>query len=212
MAKELSIRMISDTICPFCFIGKRRLEQALAQLPSDVKTTVVHSPFYLDPSMPEQGVSKMERYKAKFGADRVDTMIEQMKKNGLTVTPPIKFSYGGKIGNTKNSHRLLEFVLDKYGPKKQGEVVEQIMQGYFEHEQDITSKEFLLKAANAAGVNDADEVLNGTGYSREVDEKVEQAHKLNVTGVPFFVINEKYAISGAQDESVFQSVLKKALE
>src|ERR1700682_1627855 len=117
---SLHIDIVSDSVCPWCYIGKRRLEQALKQLSPTVKISKKFQPFFLDPTAPVgQSVNKLQRYYLKFGGKaRVDSMIKNMKATGQQLG--INFSYGGNTGNTLQSHRLIEYA-EHHG--KQDDVV-----------------------------------------------------------------------------------------
>jgi len=163
-------------------------------------------PFFLDPSLPETGVDKMQRYKKKFGSN-VEPIISRMKSVGEE--EGIRFSYGGQIANTRNSHRLIEYA-DKLG--KQDEVVNVLFRNYFEEEKNVGSIDVLTEAAKTAGLdeNKAREFLLSGEGREEVDSTVEQMlEEYGVTGVPFFIIDNKYALSGAQEPATFLSVFNK---
>jgi predicted DsbA family dithiol-disulfide isomerase len=106
--QAITISIVSDTVWPWCFVGKRRLEAAVAKLdPKRVRVQVDWRPFQLDPTTPETSVNKLERYYKKFGKARTDSMIPHMKTTGKE--SGIEFSYGGKLGNTLKSHMLIEY-------------------------------------------------------------------------------------------------------
>jgi len=138
------------------------MEEALKKLPAECKVTIEWKPFFLDPSAPSPGVNKLEHYHKKFGKGRVDSMVPYMKEQGAKVG--IKFSYGGKVGNTLDSHRLVEFAKKK---GKQDECIEKLMSYYFEQEKDISDKKVLAQAANEIGI-DAKELLEGNEYDDAV--------------------------------------------
>jgi len=127
------IDIVSDTVCPWCFVGKRRLEKALKQLdPLKVQTEIRWLPFFLNPNAPKPSQNKLEMYKKKFGPERVEQMVPHMKKVGGE--EGINFSFGGNTGLTLDSHRLLEYALEKYGFVKQNELTEILFSYYFEQE------------------------------------------------------------------------------
>jgi len=166
-------------------------------------------PFFLNPGLPTEPLNKMEYYTKRFG-QRVPSMIEHLKKVGDQ--EGIKFSYGGTICNTLNSHRLIEFA-DKHG--KQDQVVNVLFRNYFEEEKNIGSYEVLADAAKEAGLDREKTIqfLKSEELKEEVKEKIENIQiEYGVDGVPFFVFNNKLAFSGAQEPATFLSVFNKLTE
>lgn len=148
--KQLNIEIVSDNICPWCFVGKRNLEQALSKLDKNqVDINISWTAFELDPTRSKyQPVDKMKRYQAKFG-DRSTMMMNRMNNVGLNCEPKINFKWNGVIGNTFNSHRLV-----LYGEKsnKGNETVEMIMHYYFELNKDISNIDILTEIGEKVGL------------------------------------------------------------
>jgi len=190
-------------------VGKRRLEKAIQQVENKFNFEVKWLPFFLNPALPTEPLNKMEYYMKKFG-QRVPSMIENLKKIGEH--EGIKFSYGGTICNTLNSHRLIEYA-DKHG--KQDEVMNVLFRNYFEEEKNIGSFEVLADAAKQVGLDREKtmQFLKSDDLKEEVMEKVEKVQvEYGVDGVPFFVFNNKVAFSGAQEPATFLSVFNKLAE
>jgi len=204
--KTLAITITSDMICPWCYVGKRRLERALRAIDtSKVDIQVTWRPFQLDPHAPAPGVDKMARYREKFGP-RMEKMLQHL--GAIGDKEGINFKFGGKTGNTFNAHRLAEWAA-RFG--KQDAVVEKLFNAYFEREQDISDLSVLEAVAVAAGLP-RDQVaafLRSQELAAEVQRNVEQAYALGITGVPHFVINNKYSFSGAQDADFFVCIFRK---
>lgn len=181
----------------------------MESLPDDVEVKIKWSPFFLDPRLPTKSVNKLDMYKRKFGAERIEGMIENMKSVGQE--SGITFSYGGKVGNTMDSHRLVEYTQNNQN--LQDALMENMFSLYFEKEGDIADKATLAKAACEAGVftsqDDAMHFLNSDQMSAEVKKGVEEAYERGVSGVPFFIIQDQYSLSGAQEPSMFQRVFNK---
>jgi predicted DsbA family dithiol-disulfide isomerase len=200
----VKVDIVSDNICPWCFVGKRRFEKVLKQLdPQKVKVEVNWRPFFLDRTLPAPGKNKLEHYAKKFGKARTDQMLPHMKNVGKE--EGINFSYGGKIGNTMNSHRLVEFA-KKQG--KQDAMIEVLFAFYFEQEKDISDDAVLIEAGTKVGL-DKDEVakfLKGNEFKDEIEKQTEDS---GVSGVPHFIFDNKYEFSGAQDPEFLLSVFKK---
>lgn len=188
-------------------MAKRHLETALARLPKDAKYEVIWRPFFLQPDGFKDGaMDKIEAYKKKFGSEqRVKAIFarvgEAMKKVGITLTDQ------GKIGNTLDSHRLVEYA---HTAGKSDAVIEAIMSAYFEKALDISSQAVLVKIANDAGVEGAEEFLKS---SKLKDETKKLATKLrrqyNITGVPYMIFNDEYNFSGAQPPDHILGIFKK---
>jgi len=211
-----NIAITSDTVCPWCYIGKNKLERGIAAYkaahPSSSDTfTTTWLPYYLNPNAPKQGRDKQAVYEEKFGAQRTKMMQERLSAQGEAVG--IHFKYGGKTGSTRDSHRLIQLAKSK-GAETQTRLIEQLFEAYFENEQDITSHQVLQKAAVKAGLDEGQvkEWLSSESGGRQVDEEVVVAQRNLVTGVPNFVINDKYEIQGAQDPAGFKTVFEKIKE
>lgn len=204
----IDIKIVSDTICPWCYIGKRRLEQAIKQIPANsANFNITFQPFLLDPTLDRSAPSenKRMRYQKKFGA-RTDGLIANMIETGKQCG--INFSWDGLIGSTVNSHRLIEYS-NQFN--KQNQLVNKLFAAYFEHAQDINDKKVLLDVAVDAGLDRqaTEKFLNSDEYTDIIQQKVNENVQLGVTGVPFIIIDNKYAISGAQEPAVFIQVFKK---
>ncbi|CAK4032184.1 hypothetical protein AC578_2710 [Lecanosticta acicola] len=204
------IDIVSDTVCPWCYVGKNRLELAIKQhkasSPNDTFTTTWH-PFYLNPDAPKS-IDKQEYYEKKFGASRTQMMQGHLARLGQQVG--INFAFGGKTGNTRDSHRLIQLGKTK-GEEVQTKVVEQLFNGYFENEEDITSQEVLIARGVKAGLDEKevrDWMEAGKG-GPEVDKEVAKAQRGFVGGVPNFTINDRYEIQGAEEPAAFLQVFKE---
>jgi len=206
--RTVNVSVISDNICPWCYVGKRRLESAISKLnPAKVKVNVHWRPFQLDPSLTNKSVDKIERYRSKFGP-RVDSIMRSMAETGKSVG--INFSYGGAIGNSINSHRLTRYV-QRHHPDRENDIINALFSAYFENEKDIADIGVLADIAKSIGL-DRDAIfkfLQGDELRDEVLHEIEEAYDMNVSGVPYFIIDNQYALSGAQEPSAFLSVFKK---
>jgi len=154
------------------------------------------------------GVDKTEYYKKKFGEDRTKMMFERLSQIGQE--SGINFKFGGKTGNTRDSHRLIQLGKSK-SPAMQTRVVEEFFAAYFEQEGDITSHEILRNAAVKAGLHEKEvnEWLNSDKGGDAVDKEVEEAQMKQISGVPNFTLQGKYEIGGAQDPGVFLRLFEK---
>lgn len=154
------------------------------------------------------GVDKLGYYRAKFGDERTTEIFRRLSQIGKEAG--IDFKFGGKTGNTRDSHRLIQLGKSK-SPAMQTRIVEELFSAYFENEGDITSHKVLLNAAEKAGfdVKEAKEWLNSDKGGKEVDAEVEEAQLNQITGVPRFEIQGKYLVGGAQDPDVFLRLFEK---
>jgi predicted DsbA family dithiol-disulfide isomerase len=156
----------------------------------------------------EIGVDKTEYYKAKFGEDRTGIIFDRLSQVGKETG--INFKFGGKTGNTRDSHRLIQLGKSK-SPALQTRVVEELFSAYFENEGDITSHEVLKNAGVKAGLDEKEvkEWLASDKGGKAVDEEVERAQQNQISGVPNFTIQGKYEVGGAQDPGVFLRLFEK---
>ncbi|MCJ1475113.1 hypothetical protein MMC13_003773 [Lambiella insularis] len=213
---NFTISIVSDTVCPWCYVGKNKLERGISAYrnahPSSNDTfSVTWNPFYLNPDAPTTGIDKREYYQTKFGEQRTAMIFERLSSVGKDVG--IEFKFGGKTGNTRDSHRLIQLGKKK-GPEVQTKIVGELFQSYFEKEQDITSHKVLEDAAVRAGV-EREEVktwLRSDNGGKEVDKEVRDAQMKNVTGVPNFTLQGMYEIGGAQDPESFVRIFEKIKE
>ncbi|KIM21933.1 hypothetical protein M408DRAFT_333185 [Serendipita vermifera MAFF 305830] len=213
--KPINIVITADSICPFCYLGFTKIHKAIAtakarQLP--LQFNLRFAPYQLDPTLPsDKAVSKRERYAAKFGAARFDQMEKMMAQRfadeGLSIT------YDGTVRQTTLSHRLIARAYEVGGEAMQMKTVEGIYRKYFSEGKDIGDVEVLVPVAVERGVfgteEEAREWLKGSEGMKEYDAGVLAAQKAGISGVPFFRINDKWGISGAQDPELFVKVFER---
>ncbi|SFK16919.1 Predicted dithiol-disulfide isomerase, DsbA family [Halobacillus dabanensis] len=206
----MKIEVWSDFVCPFCYIGKRRLEEALAKFP-DRQVEVVYKSFELDPQAERNtGRNMHEKLAAKYGRsidearEMTQNMTEQAKMVGLdfhfdTVVPT----------NTFDAHRVSQLANEKGLGKA---FAEHFFQAVLTDGKDIGDHETISSLATEVGLDreEVNAVLTGTDYTDAVRREEAEAQQIGVQGVPFFVINRKYAVSGAQPTDVFVQGLEKA--
>lgn len=204
----MKVEIWSDVVCPWCYIGKRRFEKALESFPHEVEVT--YRSFELDPSAPvRSGETVTASLARKYGgAERVAQMQEHVR--GQAAAEGLVFRLEETPhANTVDAHRLLHLALAEGGTELQGRVKEALLSAYFEDARDLSDHAVLHEVAIAAGLDGGrvDEVLAGTEYAEEVRQDVAQAAAYGATGVPFFVLEGQYAVSGAQPTEVFAQVL-----
>ena len=211
--KKLRIDVWSDIACPWCYVGKRRLEAALARFPHRESVEVVWRAFELDPSAPRERdgtVSYAERLANKYrrSVSEADAMIRSMtdvaREDGLD------FHFERiRPGNTFDAHRLLHLAAER---GTQDAVKERFLRAYMTEGEPIGDPETLARLATEAGLDAAEvrALLAGDMLSREVRADEEQARELGITGVPFFVLGGRYAVSGAQPAALLLGAISRA--
>jgi predicted DsbA family dithiol-disulfide isomerase len=204
------IEVWSDVVCPWCFIGKRRLEKAIAKLPDPSVIEVRHRAFQLQPDISET-IPTTQHLAEKY---RVSAeQVAEMQANVCSIADGEGLCYDLKntlSGNTLDAHRL---VLWAAGKGKQQELLEALYSAYFEQSKPVFSHEDLLVIAESVGLNrrEAETLLMTDLLEDQVKEDQAIAHQLGANGVPFFVFDMKYGISGAQPQEVFDQTLVAAL-
>jgi predicted DsbA family dithiol-disulfide isomerase len=206
----LTVDVISDVICPWCFIGKRRLGKAITALAGRHEVRVRWHPFQLNPQMPKEGMDRKAYRTAKFGSwERSQALDAQVAAVGAAEGLVFAFDKMGRTPNTLDAHRLIRLA-GREGV--QGAVVEALFQAYFSEGRDVSDRQTLLDVAAEAGLDrgraeaelDADEGLAA------IRAEEAEAHHLGVQGVPFFIVNGKGALSGAQEPKAFLEAFERA--
>lgn len=207
----MKIEVWSDYVCPFCYIGKRKLEKALIETGLKDSAEVIYKSFQLDPNSPETSEHTMaSAVAAKYGIS-----LEEAKASNANIAAAAKevgldYDFDAmRPGNTFNAHRLAKWAEES---GKGAEITENLLRGYFTEGREIGRKEVLADIAEETGLDrqSALDVLESNRYGADVKGDIGEAAALGVQGVPFFVLNRKYAISGAQPDELFRSALEKA--
>ena len=205
---KIKIEAVSDVVCPWCYIGKRRLEKALNELGDKFDFELEYSPFELNPDMPLTGRNQKEYLTQKFGSEgKYAQVTSHVTKVAAEEGLNFKFENQLVSPNTRNAHRVIGFAKTK---GRQIEVKEALMKAYFESGVDLSQNENVAGSAASAGL-DYQEVLDFLNTEEGLAElmlKEQTNYQRGVSGVPFYIVNDKYGISGAQPAEVF----KKALE
>jgi len=207
--RALTIDVVSDVVCPWCLIGVRRLEQALAAFP-DVDATIRLHPFLLDPSTPEEGVDLREHLQKKYGvpAAQMFTRVEAAaRESGI----PLDFKKVTRGVATMRAHTLLRHAKDK---GTQRALNDALLDAYFLEGRDIGNLDVLVELASAHGF-DADAaraLLRDEAELKATRAEAAAVSAQGISGVPFFVFAERFALSGAQPIDALQMVIERALE
>ena len=210
----LKIDVISDVVCPWCYIGKRRLSRALElyreQNPLAPAPVVRWHPFQLNPDLPEEGVDRDEYLRRKFGG-RADEIYAQVTEVGKSVGIVFAFNAVPRQPQTLAAHSLIQMSAES---GDQDSLVEALFKAYFVDGRDLTSREELVAIASSVGLAAARiEACLADGEERErVRNADARARQMGVQGVPFFVFNQRYAVSGAQEPMVLLDAMHRAEE
>ena len=203
------VDIVSDTICPWCYIGKRRFERALAQSGRN-DVAISWRPFQLNPDMPPEGMTRDDYVRAKFGGgDRPRQIYQAIAESGREAGIEFQFSRIRRTPNTVLSHRLIHWSAKQ---ERQEEVVGELFRAYFEDGLDIGNLEVLADCARRADLDAelAYAYLQSDEGRQEVVASDVYARRLGINGVPCFIVNRKYAVSGAQPPSAFVEVFNLA--
>ena len=197
----MKIDVYSDTICPWCFIGKRRLERALAERPQP-SLAISWRPFQLNPEMPPGGMDRGRYLALKFGGPAgAREVYEQVRQAGRSEDIDFAFESIERTPNTLNSHRLIRYA---GAAGRQDQVVQALFASYFLEARDLGDREVLVAAAEAGGLDpDATRAYLESGEDAEaVRAEDARARQIGIQGVPTFILNEKYVLSGAHPPEV----------
>jgi predicted DsbA family dithiol-disulfide isomerase len=210
-SEPLTIDVVSDVVCPWCFIGKRRLEKAIASRP-DLPVTVRFHPYFLNDWVPREGISRTEYLTTKFGSPErynknVPRVVAAAESEGLTYAPD-KIQ---RQPNTVDCHRLILWA-DRAGQAPR--MKQRLMDLYFTEGGDLTDREVLVRAAADCGL-DATEVRELLASDTDVDtvtQAAESAKVAGIDGVPMFIFDGALAVSGAQSPEYLVSAMERSLE
>ena len=210
----MQIDIISDVVCPWCFIGKRNLEKALAQYaskhPEAEAPKIIWHPFQLNPQLPVEGMPRKEYLDSKFGgAERAREIYDRVAQAGTAAGIDFRFDDIQAQPNTVDAHQL---ILLAQAFDAQDGVVESLFNGYFLEGRDLRDKQTLIELAERGGLPrvEAERCLEAQQLSKHVEEQQNHAISLGVQGVPFFIFDQKLAASGAQPPEVLVEAMEQA--
>lgn len=202
------IEIYSDFACPFCYIGKTNLEQALHEFAHKDDVTIVYKSFQLNPNAPKHTdmnaydlFAKSHGMKLEDAKTRLNQIKQHATASGLTFNYDIM-----KMTNTMDAHRLYKYAQTQMDAKA---LMDALLKGYFTKGADLSNKEDLLTISNQMGLDETEvrEVLNSDAFLNEVKSDFQEAKDLGINSVPFFVIDRKYGISGGQPKDYFLQAL-----
>ncbi len=212
MSERRSVRVdvISDCVCPWCYVGKRRLEEAVRRVEDRLDVQVVWHPFQLDPTLPPEGLPWEDYVRERFGSpERFREAQARVAEIGREVGIPFAFEKVRKAPNTLLAHRLIAIAA---AADRQADMVERIFRAHFVEGRDIGDLESLVAIAEEAGFDreaTARGLAEGQGEA-EVRRGLEMAREIGVRGVPFFIVDLQLAVHGAQPPEVLVEVLQRA--
>jgi len=203
MKPKIKIDVVSDVVCPWCYIGKRRLEKAVHELSSKYDFDIEYHPFELNPTTPESGLNQREYLTKKFGGEERYTELTS-RVAGVAAEEGLSFDFSKQAisPNTRKAHSLIQFAR---GEGKQLEVKEAFMKAYFTDGVDLSKKENLINVAVKAGLETekVEKVLEDENAPIQIALAEQELSKLGISGVPFYIVNNTYGISGAQSSETF---------
>ena len=207
----MQVEIWSDLVCPWCYLGKRRFERALGSFGHRDEVTVVYRSFELDPSAPPGATSPtVERLASKYGMTAQQAGDAQQQMEQRAAQDGLEFRMDGlRSGNTRDAHRLLHLA-KAHGV--QAELAERLHRAYFTEQESVFDRASLGRLAADVGLDPAEvaAVLDSDQYGAEVTADEQTAQALGATGVPFFVIDRRYGISGAQPGEIITQALDQA--
>ncbi|MCA3562551.1 MAG: DsbA family oxidoreductase [Aestuariivirga sp.] len=206
MADRFTIDVVSDVICPWCFLGKRRLDAALAALGMDV--LIRWRPYMLDPGIPQGGVDRQEYMLNKFGAEKLKTIHDPLIEAGKELDIPYRFDLITRTPNTLDAHRLIRWA---HTVDRQNDMVERLFMAYWSQGKDVGDRDVLAQCAGEAGIN-AQQIRELLDTAQDVEEtktEIQHATNIGVTGVPTFILAQSYALVGAQSPAVLVDAISR---
>ncbi len=210
-APTARLEIISDVVCPWCYIGKHRLEQGLAMLDDDVSIEVSWRPFELNPTLPKEGMDRGKYCEAKFGSiEQARQIYANIAANAEVDGLPIAVERIARTPNTRTAHRLIELA----GTRGcQNELVDALFKAYFVDGRDVGDPETLLALSLAAGLSapEAQQTLADDSGDDAIETQERAASAMGVHGVPAFIYNGRMLFSGAQSAQTIALTLKRAI-
>ncbi|GAB2516278.1 DsbA family oxidoreductase [Microbulbifer agarilyticus] len=209
----LRVDIVSDVVCPWCVIGFYRLQQALDKLDQTISPTINWLPFELNPDMPSGGQNLREHIAEKYGTSPEESITARERLTKLGADVGFRFDYFDEMRmvNTFHAHQLLHWAASE---GKQHALSLQLFEDFFSHRRDVSAFDVLIAAAENVGLHNfaAREVLAQQTYAKEVRQLEQGVVSKGVRGVPLFVFNGQYALSGAQEVTTFEAQLQRIID
>lgn len=211
MSAAVHIDIVSDVMCPWCFIGKKRFEKALKAVEEDVDVEVHWRPYQLDPTLPPEGKDRDTYLAEKFGGiERARELYRNIEDAGAGEGIPFRFDAIGVSPNTLDAHRLIRWAQNA-GDGIQDKVVERLFELFFLEGVNIADHSVLTGVARDAGMDVAivESLLAGDADRDAVQQEIAVARQMGVSGVPCFILDNKYAVMGAQDAETIADAIRQ---
>lgn len=209
MSTRLSIDVVSDVVCPWCYVGKKRLELALAMVP-EIQADIHWRPFQLDPTIPQEGIPRRAYMEKKFGSlDKIAPIHERLTEMGQDLGIPFHFSAIEISPNTLDAHRLIRWA---FGERQDG-MVETLFRAFFVEGLNLADHNILANLAAQCGFN-ADDIKAALDSDEDRDAvigEIAAAQDLGIQGVPFFIFGQRYAVSGAETPEHLASAIRQTI-
>ena len=208
---SIRVDVVSDVMCPWCLIGKRRLERAIEASP-DLDWTVIWRPYQLDPTLPPEGKPRSQYLNEKFGAERAAAIYDRIREEGAKEGIAFDFEAIEVSPNTLDAHRLLRWAVTA-SPHIQNMLKERLLTDFFLHGRNVGDHDVLLQAAHDVGL-DAHKLkpmLEGDLDRDAVRQEIAYLQHIGVTGVPCFIFEEKLAVSGAQEPAALIEAARQVI-
>ncbi len=209
--KPITIDVVSDVVCPWCYIGKRRLEKALAMLEDEIAPRITWLPFQLNPQMPREGMARADYRRAKFGSLEHSKQLDaRVSAEGAGEGIDFAFERMARTPNTFAAHQLIDLA-QQHGAGEA--VVDALFRAYFEEAKDTGDPEVLKSIAEACGVppQSVEACWSDAEEAGRVARLEEQMKALGISGVPTFILGRKYGISGAQPPETLAKAIREAV-
>ena len=210
----MRIEIWSDVVCPWCYIGKRRLESALAAFPHRDDVEIVWRSYQLDPAAPTEPTETAQQMIArKYGMSPAQAAEAQQRVTFQAAEEGMHWKHDESMhANTRDAHRLIHLAAHQGGPALQDAMKEALLDAYFGQALVVSDHAVLREVAVRVGLDAVrvDEVLSSNEFDADIDADVAQAAAYGATGVPFFVVDQKFGVSGAQPTELFTQVLERA--
>lgn len=213
--QHITIDIVSDVMCPWCHIGRKRLNDALDELGNDIKATVHWLPYQLDATLPKEGKDRKQYFIDKFGSlDAHEQVYAPINQAGKTEEIPFRLNDIKVSPNTLDAHRLIFWAGRDHGSEVQHKLVNILMQFYFEQGKHIGDDDVLVEAAELAGMpaEKTRYMLSSDDSKDVVQNQIETIRSSGVNGVPVFILNKKYALEGAQNKDVIIDTIQEVIK
>ncbi len=208
MRAKVTIDVVSDVVCPWCFVGKRKLDAALS-LVSELEVEVNWRPFQLDPTIPQGGISRRDYMAKKFGPEKIAAIHERLEGVGAEAGVAFAFDKIERSPNTLDAHRVIRWA-QAHGA--QSALVDRLFTLYFMEGADIGDRDLLARLAGEHGMDAATirAALDTNQDAVAVQQEIASAVRMGVSGVPFFILDGRFGVSGAQPPEILADAIRKA--